>query len=202
MKYLYLKLLLLFIFTYSASYSQFKLISLGKGDTKTALEKIISDYKEGFRGLKGEVLEKNPQSIEYECLQAFPGAEESKIIEYPGSVPVYSWSVRVLATEDYEVARKKYNSVYNEFEQMHLTIDDGNRRLTGNFEAPSESKKFFETVFYLSPGVPGRLKIKLRLGMEYEFPEWKISLLLYEKEQEDNEVVPIDNTPIPKKPLI
>jgi hypothetical protein len=38
--------------------------------------------------------------------------------------------------------------------------------------------------------------------MEYEFPEWKVSLLLYEKEQEDNEVVPIDNTPIPKKPLI
>jgi hypothetical protein len=202
MRILYLKLLLLFVFIYSATSAQFKFISRVNGNTRMALEKIITGYKEGFNDLKGDVIEKNPQSIEYECLQVFPAAESSKIIEYPGGVPVYSWAAQILATEDYDEARKKYSSLYNDFKQMHLTIDDGNRRLLGNYEAPSESKKFFETILYLSPGVPGRLKIKLKLAMEYEFPEWKVHLLLYEKEEEDSDAIPADETPKPKKPLI
>jgi hypothetical protein len=57
--------------------------------------------------------------------------------------------------------------------------------LSGDYDAPSESRKFSSTVFRLMPNANNLPKVKVELSLQYEFPEWKIYLLVYQKERED-----------------
>ena len=50
-----------------------------------------------------------------------------------------------------------------------------------------ESKKFFTSIFKLTPNAANMPRLKIEASMQFEFPEWKVNLIVYEKEREDNE---------------
>ena len=168
--------------------AQFKLPGAGNPDVRQALEKVIGDFSKGFVNLKGEVLNTNPQTIEYESLLPFKSAERNIIIEYSGKTPVYSWQAHMFTAEEFEVAEKKYKSLFGQLKGMNLKLNrDYDYSLSGEYDKPSESKKFSSTVFRLLPNASYLPKVKVELSMQYEFPEWKIYLLVYQKEREDSE---------------
>jgi hypothetical protein len=54
-------------------------------------------------------------------------------------------------------------------------------------EEPDESRIFTTSV--LAPTAPPQplKKLRIEVALQFEFPEWKVNLLVYEKEREDNE---------------
>ena len=186
-------LLFLSILLVKLSIAQLKLPGTGNPDIRNALEKVIGDYPKEFSNLKGEILNTNPQTVEYESLLPFKSAEKNIIIQYSGKVPVYSWQAHMFSAEEFEVAEKKYKALFGQLKGMNLKLNrDYDYSLSGDYDKPTESKKFSSSVFRLLPNASNLPKVKVELSMQYEFPEWKIYLLVYQKEREDNERGSID----------
>jgi hypothetical protein len=168
--------------------AQLRLPITGNSDVRQALEKVINDYPKSFATLKGEVIANNPQTVEYESLLSFKSAERHSITEYSGKKPVYSWQAQMFTTDDFETAAKKYKTYFSQLKGMNLKLNrDYDYTLSGEFDKPDDSKKFSSTVFRLFPNATYLPKVKVELSLQYEFPEWKIYLMVYQKEREDNE---------------
>ncbi|MFL5774444.1 MAG: hypothetical protein ACJ75F_14875 [Flavisolibacter sp.] len=159
-----------------------------KNDLRNNLEKIISDYPYGFGSLKGDTLYENPQTIEFASRLDFKTAEENSITEYKSAHPVYSWSATLLTTEDFNEASTKYSWLNNQLKVMSLTFQGSySYSLTGSPEPASETRKFSSGIFSLMPRARDLPKIKIETSITFEFPEWKVKLMVYEKEREDDE---------------
>ena len=177
----------LFLFVVIAN-AQLKIPGAGNPDIRQALEKVITDFPKEFASLKGEVISNNPQTVEYESLLSFKSAERNSIIQYSGTLPVYSWQALMFTTEDYEAAVKKYKTLYSQLKNMNIKLNrDYDYSLAGDYDQPEETKKFSSTVFHLLPNASNLPKVKVEISLQYELLEWKIYLLVYQKEREDNE---------------
>ena len=156
-------------------------------DLRNSLSKILTDYVDGFSSLKGDTISVNPQSIEFASKLSFQGSEENSITQYKSKNSIYSWQALLLTSEDFEVASKKYKWLCNQLKVMTVKVQDYSFTLNGDYEAPDESKKFFSTIFKLTPNAANMPKLKVEASVQFEFPEWKVNLMVYEKEREDNE---------------
>jgi hypothetical protein len=177
------------------SYAQVRLPRLPKAapvtnnDLRINLQKIIADFPNQFSSLRGDTLELNPQTIEFASKLDFGMAPQNSIMEYRSVVnPKYSWQALMLETEDFEEASKKYNWLYNQLKVMTVRLDGGYTfSLNGDYEKPDESRGFSTSVFKLTPNASNMPKLKIEVVMQFEFPEWKVNLLVYEKEKEDTD---------------
>jgi len=153
------------------------------------LEKVVSDFPHALSSIKGDTLEINPQSIEFASLLEFDSAPENSITQYKSIRPVHSFQAIFLRTEDFDKAVKKYKWLYNQLKVMTIKTATGySFSLSGNYDKPEESKTFSSSVFKLTPNAADMPKLKIEAAMQFQFPaEWKVSLLVYEKEREDNE---------------
>ncbi len=168
------------------SHAQFKLPGATNPDLRNALEKVIGDFPKEFANLKGEVLNNNPQTVEYASLLPFKTAEQNTITKYSGKQPIYSWQAQMLTCEDFEAAAKKYKALYGQLKNTTITLNrDYTYGLASVYDAPDETRKFSSSIFTLQPNASNLSKVKVELSMQYEFPEWKIYLIVYQKERED-----------------
>lgn len=178
----------LLFFAACPAQSQFRLPGLSNSDVRQALERVIGDYPSEFAKLKGEVLNTNPQTVEYASLLSFKSAEKNTIVQYSGKTPVYSWQAQMATTEEFTEAEKKYKTLYKDLKAITLTLNrDYSYRLEGEYGAPKESLKFASSVFRLLPNATNLPKVKVELSLQYELMEWKIYLSVYQKEREDAE---------------
>ncbi len=184
------KNLILFIFSISSlAHAQQKSSSVNSASLQTCIQKIVADYPNEFNNIKGEVINENPQSIEYESLLIPEGADAPIITKYSAKKkPFYSWQAVMLSTEDFEEAAKKYKSVFNQLKGVNVVFNAGsNFYLQGTFEEADESKKFTSSILnFLTRQAPMN-KLKIEVNLQYEFPEWKVNLLVYERERADDE---------------
>ncbi len=154
------------------------------------LKKVIQDYPQQFHNLVGEVIVQNPQSTVYACNFKMKGAEEASITKYSAAnqYDIMSWQARLLTTEEFEEAKKKFRSLYKELNNLSVRMEEGVYfQLKGSYEEPVEEKKFTTVVFAVDSGGNKLKKLKVELQMVYEPMEWKVKVLVYDKEREDDE---------------
>ena len=156
-------------------------------DLRNNLSSVITGYVDGFSSLKGDTISINPQSIEYSARIDFVGAQQNSIHQYGSAPPVYSWQAVLTSTEDFEEASKKYKWLFNQLKVMTVKVQDYAFTLTGDYDAPEESRRFATSIFKLTPNASNMPRLKIEASMQFEFPEWKVSLAVYEKEREDHE---------------
>jgi hypothetical protein len=156
-------------------------------DLRTNLSKVLTDYVMGFSSLKGDTISLNPQSIEFTTRLDFKGCEQNSITQYNSKNKIYSWQAVLLTSEDFEESSKKYKWLANQLKVMTVKVQDYSFSLDGEFNAPDESKNFCSTIFKLTPNAANMPKLKIEASMQFQFPEWRVSLLVYEREREDNE---------------
>ena len=71
---------------------------------------------------------------------------------------------------------------------MTIKMGDGDSfSLSGAYDEPDESKKFSTSTYRLMPAATNLPKLKVEATLQFEFPEWKVNLLVYQREREDNE---------------
>ena len=176
-----------FLFYSAQSHAQFR-FPVTNNDLRNNLQKVMADFPQEMKNIKGDLLAQNPQTVEYSTLLKFEGSEENTLTQYNAKKPIYSWQAVILTTEDFEEATKKYKWLYNQLKVMTIKLgDDYTFSLSGNYEAPEESKKFSASTFQLTPAATLLPKLKIEVGLQFYFPEWKVNLTVYQKEREDNE---------------
>ena len=152
------------------------------------VENVILDYPNSFRHYIGNEIVNNPQSTDYSSLLKIRGAQECTITKYPSRKRNrYSYQALMLSTDDFEKAKETFDTYYARLSKVSFRFADQSCNLTGVYEEPTEEKKFTSAVFSVSPTSENVKQLKVELLMEYSTTEWKIKLLVYEKEREDDE---------------
>lgn len=147
------------------------------------VKKIIGDYPNHFDNLAGELIIENPQSADYQCNLKILGAEESVITKYSGKKNAASWHATFLTTESFSEAKKKFSSIYNQLNNLSVKSS----RLKGEYEPPVEDKKFTSVILSFDQSDELLKKLKVEVVLEAEQMEWKVKVLIYGLEREDNE---------------
>lgn len=152
------------------------------------VQKVIADYPANFKNIKGTIIAKNPQSIVYQSSLKLSDAQYCSVTEYSSGIKwVYSWQALMLVTEDFETAAKKYKALFQQLRGMNVYYIKDQYTLEGRMDEASESKGFATSTLQLSVPPEPLKKLKLDVTLQFEFPEWKVSLMIYEKEKEDTE---------------
>lgn len=163
--------------------AQIKIFS-GTGDVAEATRKVIQDYPNRFSRITGDLIIQNPQSADYHCTVKIKEAEHCFITKYTsGNKVICSWQALLLTTESFDKAKRKFKAVYGQLNSLAINA----AYLKGAYEPPEEGKKFTSILFPLSPVDEATRKLKTELVMESEGMEWKVKVLVYEREREDNE---------------
>jgi hypothetical protein len=153
------------------------------------MRKVIREYPHQFLKLQGDVIDEKPQSVDYACTFKMAVAEESSITKYSSkNKEVYSWQSLMLTTDDFQTAKKKYHSLFNKLNNLGVKMDYGvTFYLKGKYVEPVEERNFTSAI--LSFELPDQLtqKMKLEVTMQYEMLEWKVRVLIYERDREDVE---------------
>lgn len=174
-------------FLFSHADAQLKLPILNA--TANDVKKVIEDYPNRFINLMGEMITENTQSTDYQCNFTVNGAEEATITRYSAKKEVCSWQALMLTTENFDKARQKFKSLYNQLNNLSVnTGGSKNFHLKGKYEAPQEEKKFAAVLFSFEPGGESVKKLRVEISMQYFAPmEWKVKVLVYDKDREDDE---------------
>ena len=174
------------LFIFNCASAQLKLPI--NNSLRSDFQKIVTEYPVQFEGIRGDIINQNPQSIEYLSQLRLGDATECSIIKYSsGSKPIYSWQGVLFITEDFEAASKKYKWLFNQLKGLNIFYVKDQYTLQGSFEEADESRKFTNSILEpVAPPDPLK-KLKVEVALRFEFPEWKVNLLVYEKEREDDE---------------
>ncbi len=156
-------------------------------DLRNNLQRVVADYSNNFKSIKGDVIASNPQTIEYESTLTYTGAEQNVITEFIDKQPVFSWQAVLLTTEDFETAAKKYKWLAGQLKVMTLKFDGYSFSLSGKFQEADESKKFSSSQYVLTPAAVALPKLKIEASLQFYFPEWKVTLTVFQKEREDTD---------------
>jgi hypothetical protein len=157
--------------------------------TNAALEKVIQDYPNRFRNIKGEVIVENPQTTEYQSTVEIPGSSSCMVTRYSSKKnDVYSWTCVVFEGEDFTLVKNKYKELFGQIKNTIIKIE-GQKPfiLNGQYEMPTEAKKFTTVIFELLPAVGEMKKLKVDLTLQYQMAGWKISLSVYDRDRKDDE---------------
>jgi hypothetical protein len=172
---------------YSPSFAQLKLpVINGAGSD---IKKVIEDYPNRFINLMGEIVAENTQSTDYQCTLKVNGAEEVIVTRYSAKKEVCSWKARMLTTENFDKARQKFKSLFNQLNNLSLDMGGGRSfHLNGKYETPLEEKKFATVLFSVEPVIESVKKLKVEITLQYVEPmEWRVEVLVYDRDREDNE---------------
>lgn len=153
------------------------------------IKKIIEDYPNRFINLMGEVITRHPQSTDYACNFKVNGAEESFITRYSAKKEVCSFEAVMMTTENFDKAKQKFRSLFNQLNNLSVRFADNKPlHLKGKFEEPKEEMKFTSILLSPEPGHESLKKMKVEIVMQAVEPmEWKVKLLIYDREREDEE---------------
>jgi hypothetical protein len=155
---------------------------------QTDLEKVINDYPNFFNKIKGEEISADFQSTDYRSTIILNGAEECTITKYSAKKKeIYSWRAIMLTTESFDAAKKKFKTLYNEINNIPVHFNSKQFHFKGKFETPVEEKSFNTIIFSAEPLDESVKSPKVELTMEYELSSWKIKILVYGKERNDDE---------------
>jgi hypothetical protein len=152
------------------------------------VKKVINDYPNRFANLMGEIITQNTQSTDYKCVFNADGAEETTVTKYSAKKDICSWQAVMLTTESFDKAKQKFKSLFNQLNNLTTRSGHQTIRLKGDYEQPDEKKKFNSVVFSFEPDneTTGKLKVEIVL-QAYEPLEWKVKVLVYDRDREDNE---------------
>lgn len=165
-----------------------QLISVADNSIGADIRKVIEDYPNHFANLLGEVIIQNPQSTDYGCKLKINGAEECTITQYTSKDnSMFSWQALMLTTDDFAAAKKKYHALFMQLNNLDFKFGSQLYHLKGSYDQPSEEKRFASAILSPGPADESVKKLKVEVSLEYEVMQWKVKILIYEREREDNE---------------
>ncbi|MBC7850294.1 MAG: hypothetical protein H7Y31_11190 [Chitinophagaceae bacterium] len=152
--------------------------------TNTALQRVIEDYPNNFRNIKGDRIAANQQSIDYHSKINVPGASATVVTGYMiNKAESYSWKSDLFTSTSFQDSEQRFKEVYNNIKNTIIKMDGYPAFiLNGNYEYPAQEKKATTIAFQLLPASPNLQQLKVELSLIDSDQGWKIILNVYDKE--------------------
>jgi hypothetical protein len=160
-----------------------------KNQTNGALEKVIQDYPNQFKNIRGDLLGSNQRSSEYKSNVAIPGAVSCTITQYAvADKHLVSWQTTIYSSSQFDEAKQRFKELFGEIKNTIIKLD-GEKPviLNGRYEMPTEEKKYTTVLFDLLPATGATQSLKVDLMLEKVNLEWKIVLSVHDKERKQGE---------------
>jgi hypothetical protein len=174
-------LLLLFLILTQTIASQ----GVFSNQTNAALQKVIQDYPNHYRNIKGDRVTELTQSVSYTSKVQIPGNITCFFTQNVTKKEAYSWKCELFESGDFEKAKTRFSELFN---QIHNTIIkvEGEKPaiLNGKYENPVSNRKFTNIHFHFLPASGIIQKLKVELALTHEDAKWKIQLSIQELEAE------------------
>lgn len=154
--------------------------------THSALQEVIGDYPNHFRNIQGQMLRQDPQTTDYSSTVQIGGAVNAVITKYSSNPDkeIYSWKCLLVESEDFAAVSSKYKELFDLMNNSIIKIDrDKPFILNGTYEVPTQTKRFATSTFYLLPASGVMSKVKVELSLQYYVKEWRLALLVYDREE-------------------
>ncbi|RYY66223.1 MAG: hypothetical protein EOO12_04855 [Chitinophagaceae bacterium] len=165
----------------------------GNSVFRADIQKVVADFPHDFSTLRGRTIDRSPQSVEYASSVKPEGATESSITEYSsGGKAIFSWQTVLLRTEDFDAAAKKYKWAFGQLKGMNVRYVVDQYTLEGRYDAPDEGRSFATSDLSVARPPEKLQKLRVRVQLQLEDNEWKVSLSVFEKEREDDEMASSD----------
>jgi hypothetical protein len=149
--------------------------------TNTALEKVIQDYPNQFRNIKGSVLIQNAQATDFESSIKIPGSISCIVSQSNSSRKTMSWKAELVTSSNFSEASTKYTDLYNQIKNTIIKIQGSKPYiLNGQYAAPEKSKSYQAVVFDMLPSAGELQKIKVEISLEQVGSNWKLQLSIYD----------------------
>jgi hypothetical protein len=153
------------------------------------MEKVLKDYPNQFKNLIAEEVSQTPQTTDYRSSLLITGAQECSVTKYSSKKKeIYSWQALMLTTEDFDKAKRKFRALFDQLNNISVRLSPVLvAHFKGVYESPTEAKNFASIVFSTGENEVSLKQLKIELRLESEMLEWKLRIIVYEKEREDNE---------------
>ena len=155
--------------------------SVANNNVSNALAKVVEDFPNHFNNIRGEIISKDVQAVNYTCTINIAGADSSIIIQNGNdSYNIYSWTETVFVTDDFDKAKEKFHEYFTKIKATATTID--NKRITFHAEyiAPDDAKHFTTILFTANNEIPQLKDVVIDLSMQYILSGWQIIVSVYE----------------------
>lgn len=159
---------------------------------KTDIQKVARDLYEEFDNVKGDTLRYSTGVITFDSKIVPVGAKECIVIKhpYPNS---YSWQATMFESDDFDEAVASYKSYYKQlFGSMITFYDNTSYKLTGEYDMPDDGRSFASSMLKLDEASANVKAFKIEIGLNYFFPQWAVTILVYEK-MADEELRPMND---------
>lgn len=148
---------------------------------KTDMDKVARDFYQGFNNIKGDTLMQTSGITTFSSKIVPAGAKDCIVTKHrlPNS---YSWQATMFESEDFSAAVAKYKTYYRQLSGSSITFyDKASYKLRGEYDTPDEGRAFASSMLMLE-NAPDHLKsFKIEIGLNYSFPQWAVTILVYEK---------------------
>jgi hypothetical protein len=162
--------------------------------TQVILEKVIQDYPNRFRNIKGELIGQALQTARYKSTIQIPGATSSTVTLVTASGNEgYNWNCTVLEATDFAAAKTRFTQIYKELSNSIVTTAEQKTYiLNGQYEAPVVDKKYTAVLFSLLPGVGDMKRLRVELTMHEEERGWVVALSV--TDQDPREIAQLERS--------
>ena len=175
----FLPILTLFISTgLQAQFSMHNAGNLGE-----PLGKILKDYPNHFKDLKGGLLADNIESTDYICTTVLPGSLSSAITLHGAEKDNdYTWEAVMDTVEDFNKAKTEFNRLYKEIKKTTFFINAEKISLSADYVPPSENMQFSTIIFRPVPVNDSMQHAVVELSLQYQITQWQVTISIYDKE--------------------
>ena len=184
-----------FAFILVASYAQAPAQGVFANQTNGALERVIQDYPNQFRNIKGDLLASNSREVEYKSVVTIPGSESSVVTQYTGADRhIVSWQTILYSSADFDKAEKKFKGLFDEIKNTIVRLE-GERPviLNGKYETPEENRNT-TVAFDILPATGSTRQLKVDLALQKTDRRWVVVLSVYDKAKSIFDAVNNDKT--------
>jgi len=159
--------------------------------TNGALERVIQDYPNQFKNIKGDLLVSNAREAEYKSVVIIPGAESSTVTQYTGTERhIVSWQTILYSSGDFDKAEQKFKELFGEIKNTIVKLE-GERPviLNGKYETPEQGKAHTTVVFDILPSTGPTRQLKVDLTLQKRNTRWMVVLSVYDKDRREDEII-------------
>ena len=148
---------------------------------KPVIEKVARDFYQNFGNIVGDTINENGSSIEFKSRITPPESLGTSITKYVDPYS-YAWQSTMFESEDFQQAVSRYKEYFKQLNNSKLTFYDKTAyNLSGNYDAPDESRPFASSVLKLDGTNHDLQFFTVEVGLSYSMPDWTVKVMVYEK---------------------
>jgi hypothetical protein len=154
--------------------------------TNNTLEKVIQQYPNQFRDIRGPLLSSQSGRTEYKSTIGIPGAIATTIVQStPAHKNLVSWQSLVYSGAGFDQARKRFEELFSQIKNTIVRPESRPVIIDGQYKDPTEEMGSTTINFDLLPATGPMQHLSIELTLKNQSGKWNVVLCVTDKDNKD-----------------